>query len=130
MRRSLRDIQFRSFDGLKSVNIKFRLAQRRYLMRFSLLIFLVQFHFEPFSSYLKSIHFFDRIKGRSRVFKTDESDSFAFSVLFCHNSRAQNIAEFFKKLIQLRVLHVVGKMEQKKVASWGPEFSLGILHVV
>ena len=70
-------------------------------MRFCLLIFLVQFHFESFSSDFESIHFFDCLKGRSGVFKADKPDSFAFSVLFCHYSGAQDIAEFLEKLIKL-----------------------------
>ncbi len=106
------------------------MTQRWNVASFCLLILLVQFNFQSFTSYLKSVHFLDSFLSWSWAFKTHKADTFAFSIFLSHYSGAENSSEFFEELMKLRVFHVVGQMEQEKIASWRSKFPLRVLHII
>ena len=99
-------------------------------MCFGLLVFLVQLHFQSFSSHFESVHFINRIKSRPRILKTYKPNSFAFSILFSHDSCTQDISKLLKQRMKLRVFHIVGQMEQEQITSGWPKFPLWVLHII
>lgn len=81
----------------RSVYIKLGLTQRGdVIMMPCLLILLVQLYLKPLASDFKSIHLINGLLCGPGILKANKSNSFAFAILFRHDSSAQNGAKPLK----------------------------------
>jgi hypothetical protein len=111
-------------------DIVLSLTQRRYVIGLCLLILLVELYLKPLAPDLKSIHLFNRILRRPRILKADKPNPLTLAILLRHYPRTQNRSKLLKQLMQLRILHIIGQMEQKQVTPRRPQFPLRILHII
>lgn len=95
-----------------------------------LLILLVELYLKPLAPDLEPVHLLNGILRGPGILKTDKPNALTLAILFRHDPGTQNRPKLLKQLIQLRILHIIGQMEQKQVTTWRSQFPLRILHVI